>query len=256
MKSRLAVLLTMLMLMIGCASEDMQRLQQENKALQQQVADANKQISQLKQTEAQLRDTIGELRHTTSVLTTEKSSRVEESSGLRSQVRKFVQDNIDNLKAFMIKGNILDYVGSELVPRSKLDKGPLFIVDFANPMPSAGVLTGVGGNFTGAGKLYVKVLHPVGGQHVVTWESRAIEISAAGRQQIQFPVAVGVERGDVIGYFFPQAPNVGYDMSTGETLYNNSDTALGSTVSKTFMSGSNEKRAYSLGVYGLLDANN
>src|SRR5690606_29151786 len=108
--------------------------------------------------------------HTTSVLATEKTSRVEESSTLRGQVRKFVQDNVDAFKNFMVQGNLLDYVGSELVARAKQDNQPAFLVDFANPMPSSGVLTGVGGHFTQAGSLVVKVLHPVGGQHVVIWE--------------------------------------------------------------------------------------
>ena len=240
----------------GCASQDVQVLQEKNKSLEQQLSTANNDIRQLKETESQLRDTIGELRQTASVLTTEKTSRVEESSSLRSQVRKFVQDNIDHLKTFMVQGNILDYVGSELVPRAKLDKSPIFIVDFANAMPSAGVLTGVGGNFTKAGTITVKVLHPVEGQHVVTWESKPLEVPGTGKQQVQFPVSVGVEKGDVIGYYFSDAPNVGYDISTGETLYATSDVALGATVSKTLMSGASERRAYSLGVYGLLDSNN
>lgn len=259
MKNRMTNIFSLIIASIflaSCASQDVQVLQEKNQSLEQQLSAANNDIRQLKQTESQLRDTIGELRQTANVLTTEKTSRVEESSSLRSQVRKFVQTNIDNLKTFMVQGNILDYVGSELVPRAKLDKSPIFIVDFANAMPSAGVLTGVGGNFTKSGSLTVKVLHPVEGQHVVTWESKSLEVSGTGRQQVQFPVSVGVEKGDVIGYYFADAPNVGYDISTGDTLYANADVALGSTVSKALMSGASERRAYSLGVYGLLDSNN
>src|SRR5690606_26853384 len=114
---------------------------------------ANAEIRRLKQVESGLRDKIGTLEHTTSVLATEKTSRVEESSTLRGQVRKFVQDNVDAFKNFMVQGNLLDYVGSELVARAKQDNQPAFLVDFANPMPSSGVLTGVGGHFTQAGSL-------------------------------------------------------------------------------------------------------
>jgi hypothetical protein len=215
---------------------------------------ANSEISQLKQTQDDLRGTISQLRDTANVLTTEKTSRVEESSSLRSQVRKFIQDNIDNLKTFMVQGNILDYVGSELVPRAKLDKTPVFIVDFANAMPSDGVLTGVGGHFMQAGSFIVKVLHPVEGQYVVTWESKPLEIKDSGKQQVQFAVSVGVEKGDVIGYYFSTVPNVGFDTSTGNTLYLDNDVALGNTVSEAGMYGANEKRAYSLGVYGMLNS--
>lgn len=255
MKTRLLLLAACAGLMLhGCASQDAQVLQQKNQKLEKDLNTANEQITRMKQTEAELRDRISDLQHTTSVLTTEKTSRVEESSSLRGQVRKFVQNNIDGLKAFMVQGNLLDYVGSELVPRLKQGKEPIFIVDFANPMPSSGVMTGVGGVFTQPGNFLVKVLHPVGTDYVVTWESKLISIEQAGKQQVQFPVSVGFEKGDVIGYYFPQTPNVGYDGPTGETLYADKDVALGGTISKSFMSGATERRAYSLGIYGLLDA--
>jgi len=240
----------------SCASQDAQVLQEKNKSLEQELSSANSEIRQLKKSEADLRNKIGDLTQTANVLTTEKTSRVAESSTLRSQVRKFVQNNIDDLKTFMVQGNILDYVGSELVPRAKLDTKAIFVIDFANAMPSSGVLTGVGGNFTKAGALTVKVLHPVGDQYVITWESKSLEIAGPGKQQAQFPVSVGIEKGDVIGYFFAEAPNVGYDISTGDTLYTNDDAALGAMVSKSVLSGTSERRAYSLGVYGLLDSNN
>jgi hypothetical protein len=128
-------------------------------------------------------------------------------------------------------------------------------VDFANPMPSSGVLTGVGGHFSRSGVFTVKVLHSVGGQHVAVWESKPVQVSQPGKQQIQFPVSVGVEKGDLIAYYFSQAPNVSFDTGTGETLYRDSDVSLGGSISKTFLSGGSERRSYSLGVYGLMDSN-
>lgn len=237
----------------ACASQDVQVLQKEKKDLQSQLDSSNSEIRRLKQEELSLRDKISTLEHTTSVLSTEKSSRVEESSSLRAQVRKFVQNNVDSFKQFMVQGNLLDYVGSELVARAKQDKQPIFLADFANPMPAPGILTGVGGHFSQAGNFTVKVLHPVGAQHVVIWESKTVEVERPGKQQFQFPVSVGVEKGDVIAYYFITAPNVAYDISTGDTLYQTADVALGGAVSKTFLSGASERRAYSLGVYGLLD---
>lgn len=249
-------IITASIFLAGCATQDMKTLQEKNKSLEQQLSTANGEIRQLKKTETELREKIGDLTQTTNVLTTEKSSRVAESSTLRSQVRKFIQGNIDNLKTFMVQGNILDYVGSELVPRAKTDSKSIFIVDFANAMPSAGILTGVGGNFTKAGSFTVKVLHPVENQFVVIWESKPVEIAAVGKQQAQFPVSVGVEKGDVIGYFFAETPNVGYDISTGDTRYAELDVALGSTVNKETLAGATERRAYSLGVFGLLESKN
>lgn len=242
-------LLAAALLLTACAGTN----QGTGPSLEQQLADAQREIRELKQTEQQLRDSINDLRHTTTVLTTEKTSRVQESSSLRGEVRKFVQANIDNLKEFMVKGNLLDYIGSEQVPRSKQDGSAMFLVDFANPAPADGALTGVGGFFTNPGMFYVKILRPVGGQYVVIWESKTIDISASGKQFVQFPFTVGIERGDVLGYYFPQQVNVGYDTSTGDTLYNSGDQELGSSLSKTFMSGVSQRRAYSIGVYGLLN---
>jgi hypothetical protein len=236
----------------SCASQDVQVLQDKNKTLEQQLSSANGEIRQLKQREEELRNRISDLTQTANVLTTEKTSRITESSTLRGQVRKYVQDNIDSLKNFMVQGNLLDYVGSELVARAKIDTKPILLVDFANTMPNAGVLTGIGGHFTKSGSLSVKVLHPVDDQYVITWESKELEITGSGKQQVQFPVSVGVEKGDVIAYFFLQAPNVSFDTSTGDTLYMLEDAALGSIVRKENMSGAAEKRAYSLGVFGLL----
>jgi len=250
MKTQCTVILITLISLIlgGCASST----STTGPSLEQQLADAKKEIHELKQSEQELRDTINDLRHTTTILTTEKTSRVEESSTLRGDVRKFVQANIDNLKEFMVKGNLLDYIGSEQVPRSNQDTSSLLLVDFANPAPAGGALTGVGGFFTGPGSFYTKILRPVSGQYVVVWESTPIEIKASGKQFAQFPFSVGIEKGDVIAYYFPQKVNVGYDTSTGETLYTSSNKALGSTVSKTFMSGASQRRSYSIGVYGLL----
>lgn len=248
-------LVVVTVLLTACASKDVQVLQQEKADLQTRLDKANSEINRLKQVESTLRDKIGDLEHTTSVLATEKSSRVEESSSLRNQVRKFVQNNVDALKQFMVQGNLLDYVGSELVPRAKRDKKPVFLVDFANTMPSTGILTGVGGHFTQSGSFVVKVLHPVDSQYVVTWESKSVEVQRPGKLQVQFPVSVGVEKGDVIGYYFAGEPNVSYDTSTGDTLYQDTEVALGGMVSRSTMLGASDRRAYSLGVYGLLDGN-
>ena len=250
--SNITKMMVISIFLVSCASQDLQVLQEKNKSLEQELSSANSEIRQLKQQETRLRERIGELTQTASVLTTEKTSRVAESSTLRSQVRKFVQDNIDDLKTFMVQGNLLDYVGSELVSRAKIDTRPILIIDFAHPMPNTGILTGIGGYFSKAGSLAVKVLHPVGDQYVITWESKELEIAAPGRQLVQFPVSVGVEKGDVIGYVFLREPSVSFDTSTGDTLYVLEDVALGSTMKKTSMSGAEEKRAYSLGVFGLL----
>ena len=79
-----------------------------------------------------------------SVLDTEKTSRVKESSVLRNQVRKFVQHEITGMKNFLVQGGLLDYIGGELVQRSKVEDSPMTIVDLNNRINSSGVLTSLG----------------------------------------------------------------------------------------------------------------
>jgi hypothetical protein len=210
-------------------------------------------IRQLKQEKQQLEDRLAELRRTVEILQTEKSSRVVESSGLRGEVRKFIQDNIDAMKAFMVTGDLLDYIGSEQVPRAKADSGTKFLLDLANKVHGPGVLNALGGYFTKSGQVVVKVLRPVSGKHVVIWESATLHIPSQGKHFINFPVSVGVEGGDVIGYYFPNGINVSYDTRTGDTRFQEEDISVGSSISTVFMEGNGESRAYSIGVFGLIE---
>ena len=217
--------------------------------------DSSEEMRQLRQENQNLKDKMAELKRTIEVLQTEKYSRVESSSGLRGEVRKFIQDNIDTMKQFLVQGDLLDYIGSEQVSRSKSDKDgmPKLLVDFSNKVHGAGVLTAVGGYFYAPGTFSVKVLRPVGGKHVVVWESAPIHIASAGQQFVNFPVSVGVEGGDVIGYFFPGGVNVSYDQRTGDTRFQSDDVSMGGSVSYVFLEGVRENRAYSLGVYGMIE---
>ena len=132
--------------------------------------DLKKQIRELRQENDALKDEVRGLRHIVSTLRTEKSSRVESSASLRGEVRKFVQENIASMQKFMFHGDLLDYIGSEQVPRAHADSGKHFLVDFSNQIRSGGVLTGMGGYFYKPGTVVVKVLRPAAGKYVVVWK--------------------------------------------------------------------------------------
>mgnify|MGYP000612124829 CR=1 FL=1 len=83
--------------------------------------------------------------------------------------REVVQREIDGLKAFLVKGDLLDYVGGEQVARKKYDNRPLMLVDLQNAVPRPGVLTGVGGYFAKPTQMVVKVLRPINKDLVVIW---------------------------------------------------------------------------------------
>lgn len=232
---------------------EISELQSRNDALREQLTDTERQVSDLRAREDQLEAQVQELQRVTEVLSTEKSSRVQESSNLRTQVRDFVQQQIDDLRAFLVQGDLLDYVGSALVERSFVDHDALGLVDFANPVPRPGSLTGVTGFFSAPTNMQIKVLRPLDDRYVVIWESEVMPIARAGEQSVQLSVSVGVEPDDVIAYVFPEAANVTYDKGTGDTRYTKADLALGDTIKPSSLSAAKEKRAYSLGVLAILE---
>jgi len=250
---RFFVALTGFFLLGGCVTPpDVQTLKDQNAALAAQLASAKQQVNSLASERKELGVVNAELKRVMSILDTEKSSRVVESTELRMKIRNFTQKQIDGLKEFLVESNLLDYVGSELFERSQFARDPLVLVDFANPVPRDGSLMGVTGYFAEPTTLTVNVLRQVNDRYVVVWQSQNMEVSLLGQQRLRFPVSVGVEKNDVIAYDFSTNMGVNYDEGTGQTLYSNRSFLLGATVAPSSLKGKNEKRAYSLGVVAIL----
>lgn len=250
--SQLALVVSLLALS-GCQlTPDVKQLNNKNKQLQQQLATAQSQVGQLQRRERELQTDVEELNRVIRVLGTEKSSRVQESSVLRGQVRKFVQHQIDGFKDFLVDGNLLDYIGGELVERSRVETKALTLIDLANPIPARGTLTGVGAHFTQPTQILVKVLRPIEDRYVLIWQSEPLQAKRAGVNRLTLPVSVGVEAGDVMAYQFPESTAVSFDTGTGRTLYSSQPLKLGSIVRESALSGARDRRAYSIGVFGLL----
>lgn len=246
------LILTALLLTACAAPPNVQQLQNEKQSLQVELKTAEQEITKLKSERDTLQAELNEANRVIGVMGGEKSARVKESSTLRNEVRRFVQREIDGLKAFLVKGDLLDYVGGEQVARKKYDNRPLMLVDLQNAVPRPGVLTGVGGYFAKPTQMVVKVLRPINKDLVVIWESRPITIKKAGRVNVTFPVTVGVEKGDVLGYYFPQLATATFDTGTADTRYTKENLRPGSKIRPDSLSGKKERRSYALGVYGLL----
>ena len=121
----------------ACATPpDVTDLQNKNSSLQSQLDAANTDISKLKANETLLNEDLNERDRVIGVLNQEKSSQVVTSTALRGQVRQYIQQQIDSLKSFLLKGNLLDYIGGELVKRSSSDEEPIFVVE-AGSHPSS-----------------------------------------------------------------------------------------------------------------------
>lgn len=229
-----------------------QELESRNQSLQQQLDIKQTKIQTLESERHQLQKALNESNRVRKIIGKEKSSRFNESTLLRSQVRRFLQGQIDIYKSFLVNNNLLDYVGGELVKRKQYGDRSLMLVDLKNEIPRSGVLTGVGAWFVKPTHMTVKVLRKIDDKLVVVWESRNLNITKTGLVKTRFHVSVGVEKGDVLGYYFPEASTVAFDKGTGNTRYLSRNLRSGSSISPSSLEGGAEQRAYSLGVYGLL----
>ncbi len=241
-----------LFILSGCQTPiSTQELESRNQSLLQQLNSAENKIKQLESEQNKLQSTLDESNRVLQIIGKEKSSRFTESTLLRSQVRHFAQTQIDVYKSFLVNNNLLDYVGGELVKRKQYDNRPIMLVDLKNEIPHSGVLTGIGAYYARPTEMTVKILRKIEDKLVVVWESRMLKIKKTGLIKTRFNVTVGVEKGDILGYYFPKAATVAFDKGTGDTRYLNRNLRPGSSISPSALEG-DEQRAYSLGVYGLL----
>ncbi|WP_341937883.1 hypothetical protein [Marinimicrobium sp. C2-29] len=250
----MSIVLIVLVGLAGCVAQpDIKELRDDNQELERRLSQASDEISELRVSEQRLLDQLDERERLIGVLETEKSSRTQDASELRSSIRAFIESQIDSYQSFLLQADLLDYIGGELVERANGVEESRTLVDLDNPIPDAGTLTGVAAHFLETSSFKVKVLRPVDDQWVVIWESMELTVEETGRQRISFPVSVGVERGDVIAYWFSGPVPISYDLGTGDTRYLREDLAVGSTLETRHLSGAEEGRAYSVGVVGLLN---
>jgi len=246
-------LLSTVIMLAGCqAAPGVQQLQDQNASLQNQLEESNRQNDTLAAEKALLVQKNTELNRVLAVLGQEKTSRADESTNLRGDVRVFVQEQVDNLKQFLLRSNLIDYIGGELVERQQRDTESVLLVDRGHPAPRNGTLIGVSGFFTAPGTLTTKVLRPVGDELVVVWESEPIAVKELGMQRLGFNVSISIDKNDVLAYYL--APGmVGFDTGTGEMGYRDDDISVGGSIGQSSLRGDGDKRAYSIGVYGLLN---
>lgn len=254
MKQKNILFILSAVLLASCQSTpEVQTLIDDKQALENQLLESSRRIGQLETDKRLLETDNAELNRVLSVLDTEKTSRVQESSVLRGQVRRFVQDQIDLLKDFLVKGDLLDYIGGELVERAQIEDESYLLVDLTNPIPRNGTLTGVAAFVSTPAPFVVKILRPAENQLVAVWESKTIVVRDSGLNRIEFPVSVGIEKGDYVAYYFPETTGVGFDEGTGNTRYLKGDIKLGGALRINSLLGEKKKRSYSIGVFGLLN---
>ena len=228
-------------------------LEDKNRDLESQLLAVDRELDRLRLDNRLLKAELSEQKRLSEILDLEKSSRKQASHDLKMLIRQYMQRELDQLKDFLLQTDILDYVGSEQIARTEFDAAPAALVDLANPVPRRGTLTGFSAVLAAPTKVSVAVLRPLNGRYVVVWKSQEFEVNETGAIRLSFPVSIGVEQGDVLAYEFSESVEVSFDRGTGDTRLFSKRFSLGDFISLADLKQKKEKRAYSLGVFAILE---
>lgn len=205
---------------------------------------------QLKDSEAK----IEELNSLSSDLSKEKVSRVEESNKLRAEVRQFIRREMDDFREFFKSSDIADYVGGELIDRSNISGSNLTIIDFSHTFPKKGRLLGAAVRVTQPTVFSVLVFRRIEKKLIVLWKSELFKVVDLGNSKVGFKLDVTVEKGDLLGFSFPENVGIPYNNKTGDTGIVEGQLESGKLIELSDIDYRNEKRSYSAGVYGFFYA--
>lgn len=248
------------LLLGGCASVDQQlmALQQENAGLKQDIQAKVAQLEVLSAEKARLTSELDYCNRRASVLSKEKSARQDESTVLRKGIREFAEAMQKTLQTYFQRTEIVDYIGSELIERANVDaeQKTILLADLSNPVPAGGTLIG--------GRAWVKSptrlnfcllrLNPENGKYTIVTMTPEISAAQAGLQTWVFDIPMAARKGDLIGVYFPDAVSIPYDaVDTGQVVAIPGEAKIGASVS-VGVGESGNKRSYSFGVVGYLEA--
>lgn len=257
MHTRKKISLVFLLINITSCStnETIKKLSMENDSLQEKVTSYQGKVAEL---EIKLRENnlkIEELNVLSSNLSKEKKSRIEESSTLRAEIRQFIRREMDDFRDFFKDSDISDYIGGELIDRSTVSDSNMTIVDFSHAFPKKGRLLGATVRVSKPTTFSVLVFRPVADQLIVLWKSEQFSVMNRGINKVGFELDVTVEKGDLLGFSFPQNVGISYNQGTGDTGLIEGQLQPGKLIKTSQISNRNEKRSYSLGVYGFFAEN-
>jgi len=229
----------------GCATGKAASLQRKNAALESQLA-AEKAAAE------KLQQQLAALKKINSTLQKEKGVRVEETAAVRSQIRSFVQLQVESLRDFSQNAELFDSVGGELIARDKTGGENLLLVDMQNALLGGATL--IGGRLYGSSgtRAVFCLLRPQDNKLAVVWMSKVFNIPAEGVFKVSFDTPVTAKKDDVIGIYCPAKVGIPYDIGTGDTRTMTGPVDPGMVIPMDSLQGG-QKRAYSFGVNGFFD---
>lgn len=224
----------------GCAPEVQQ--------LQKQVRDLKADVSAREAENSRIQ---GELNSCTSLATTLKTERQErhkDLTSLKAETRAYIKAEFDTLRNFSKNSVLLDYMGGELIER-KHKSGSNTTVLNLQKVDTDAVLYGVEGYFD-PGSIVVPQLFRKKGEYMFCiWQGPLLEVVDSGVSFFDLDTPLNIQKGDYVGFYFPEKVAVSYDERTGNYVTFSGKIDLGEAVPSSF---STENRNYSVGVRGFI----
>lgn len=191
------------------------------------------------------------------MLEQEKGARVDEAAAMRKGVREFTDQVMSSLQTYFERAEIVDYVGSELLPRASTDAlKNILLVDMGNAIKANGTVIGGRAWLSGPTRVQFCLVRrdEKEGRFSVVAMTPLVSSADAGLQAWTFEVPMAARKGDFIGVYMPDDSSIPYDdVDTGEVVAVPGPVKMNSPVSLKVTGGRN-KRSYSFGVVGYFDA--
>jgi len=234
-------------------ADKQQRIEDQQSAIKQK----EQEIADQKETISTLNSRISKLEHRLKISYSEQDRYDERIQRVTSSVRDFIKKQIQEDRTFLTDVALEDFIGNPLIAREQMDDSANMIFDVAHPVPGQGQINGIGGYFKGSGKIYIKLLRPVGEGYIVT-HNTPLEVAAdePGKRLLDFDKPILVNEGDIVALFFPDAAVVAsYDKGIGIDSYLSmrKDKYPNGTrlEADDIVNSGQPKRKYSLNYYGI-----
>lgn len=256
------LLAALLMAGAGCAA-NCQKIQQELDSCRNTLKDQDfiikKQDSTIRQQENQIQTyeaNLAELNKHLAISSREKGTYEERIRKISSEIREYMQKQMQDNREFLTGIVFDDFIGNELVPREFSGENRALIIEVSHPVPSGGHIKGIGGYFLDSGEIVVKLFRLVEKDYMVVHsKSILVEAQKPSMQFVDFDSPLIIKPGDIIGYYFPGTVFVPYDTDVGAISYQtlrSDEYPSGSRISEDAIWEKNQvKRKYSLNYYGI-----
>lgn len=231
------------LVLAGCSGQ-MAELRTENAALKER-------LGQVSGERLETVSRLEECQHLTGILSREKMAKEQDLARLREVYRGYISGQYQTLDGLLNNVELLDYFGGEIVAREK-DQGSDVTLVFQQPVPENGRILRVRADVAYKTRFRLLIFKPLEKELLCVYASDPLDLDNVGTSEmVELPVPVHVQKGDVLGFYFPEKIGVYYDEKTGNYSVYKAPGRIGERIERS--KADSEKRNYSLGILTVLE---